>query len=473
MLWHESPPFASGGATDVIPTGKRATANQDQSRDAMPAALLVLFYLALTCAPLALAALQGLPSRPFRDELASGMALAGLAILLVEFALSGRFRVISGRIGMDVTMRLHQLLARAASVLIFAHPFLYSGPQSLRPGLTPPGSAPLNFDWSGLWPGILAWLLLGAVMVMALGREGLYRHERWRILHGGMALIMAGFGVLHATRAGRYSGDDALALLWSGMFAVAVISLVWVYLLKPLIKARHPWTVRAVTRLADRTWELRLSPVGHTGLRYRAGHFAWISIGKSPLSLDENPFSIASAPDEGEDLRFVIKELGDFTDRLGQIAPGTRAYVDGPFGSLTLERHTKASGIALIAGGVGIAPMLSHLRQLDAQQDPRPRLLIYTNRTKDQIACGDELRDRAAKGPLRVVHSLSQPPEGWSGETGFVTAEMLRRHLEPDALSGWVFVLCGPPPMLHAVEDALLGLGVPARNILLEQLSYD
>ncbi|WP_421905536.1 ferric reductase-like transmembrane domain-containing protein [Mameliella sp.] len=439
----------------------------------MPAALLALLYLALTCAPLALAALQGLPPRPLRDELATGVALTGLAILLVEFALSGRFRVVSGRIGMDVTMRLHQLLARAASVLILLHPFLYSGPQSLRPGLTPPGAVPLNFDWSGLWPGIVAWLLLGAVMVMALGRDGLYRHETWRALHGIMALVMAGLGVLHATRAGRYSSDPVLWGFWWVLFAIAVLSLVWVYAIKPLMKARRPWRVSSVTRLADRTWELCLDPEGHTGLRYLPGHFAWISIGKPAVSLDENPFSIASAPAEGSRLRFVIKELGDFTNRLGELTPGTRAWVDAPFGSLTLQRHGKAGGVAMIAGGVGIAPMLSHLRQLDADDDPRPRVLFYANRIEEQIACRKELDARSHSGPLRVIHVLSDPPAGWTGETGFVTPDVLTRHLDAEALTRWVFVLCGPPPMLHAVEDALLGLGVPAHNILLEQFSYD
>lgn len=439
----------------------------------MPAILLGLLYLGLTCAPLGLAALQDQPQRHWRDELASGVALAGLAIIMVEFALSGRFRVISGRIGMDVTMRLHQLLARAATVMILLHPYLYSGVQSLGGGLTPPDAAPLNFDWAGLWPGIVAWLLLGALMVMALGRVGLYRHEHWRAMHGIMALAVAGLGVLHATRAGLYSADPALAALWWALLSVAVFSLVWVYMIKPATKARHPWVVSDVSPLADRTWELRLTPEGHGGLRYLPGHFAWISIGKPAVSLNENPFSIASAPAQGADLRFVIKELGDFTNTLGQVTPGTRAYVDAPFGSLTLKRHGDAAGVAMIAGGVGIAPMLSHLRQLDADDDPRPRLLVYANRAEDQIVCGDELTERAANGPLRVCRVLSEPPKGWAGETGFVTGGMIQRLVGKAALQTWVFVLCGPPPMLHAVESSLLDLGVPPRNILLEQFSYD
>ena len=142
----------------------------------MPAAVLFLFYILLVCTPLVLATVQGQPPRGVWDELAAGAGMAGLAILLVEFVLSGRFRSISGNIGMDVTMRLHQLLARSAAVLIVLHPFLYRGQQSLDPRQLPPGSGALDFGFDGLWPGIIAWLLLGALMVMG-GSAGLTNIE--------------------------------------------------------------------------------------------------------------------------------------------------------------------------------------------------------------------------------------------------------------------------------------------------------
>jgi hypothetical protein len=66
---------------------------------------LIVAYVGLALASLALAYAQGKPPRPIWDELSSGVALAAFSILLVEFVLSGRFHSISKRIGMDVTMR--------------------------------------------------------------------------------------------------------------------------------------------------------------------------------------------------------------------------------------------------------------------------------------------------------------------------------------------------------------------------------
>ncbi|MCB1811792.1 MAG: hypothetical protein KDK04_08765 [Candidatus Competibacteraceae bacterium] len=86
--------------------------------------LLLLLYLIIALLPLLLAYLQGLPPRPFADELSSALAMVGFAMLLLEFVLSGRFKIVSGRIGMDLTMRFHQLIARSLAVFILVHPFL-------------------------------------------------------------------------------------------------------------------------------------------------------------------------------------------------------------------------------------------------------------------------------------------------------------------------------------------------------------
>ena len=100
-------------------------------------------------------------------------------------------------------------------------------------------------------------------------------------------------------------------------------------------------------------WELKLSPRGHSGLDYSAGQFAWINVGRSPFLLTENPFSISSAPGDGPQISFLIKELGDFTNGVGSIKPGTKTYLDGPHGTLTLGGR-RATGFGLILRRVSL-----------------------------------------------------------------------------------------------------------------------
>ena len=100
---------------------------------------LISIYLLVVLCPLGASALMGGPSRSAWDEVASGAGMLAFAMILLEFVLSGRFNSISGGIGLDVTMRIHQLMARTALVLALVHPFLYktfSNPVSSQSPLT-------------------------------------------------------------------------------------------------------------------------------------------------------------------------------------------------------------------------------------------------------------------------------------------------------------------------------------------------
>ena len=66
-----------------------------------------------------------------------------------------------------------------------------------------------------------------------------------------------------------------------------------------------------------------------------------------------------------------FKEFGDFTRRIKEVRSGQKVYLDGPFGALSADRHPRAEGFVFIAGGIGITPMMSHLRTLAAVADLR------------------------------------------------------------------------------------------------------
>jgi predicted ferric reductase len=207
-------------------------------------------------------------------------------------------------------------------------------------------------------------------------------------------------------------------------------------------------------------------------MQYKAGQFTWLNVGHGPFSLHENPFSLSSAPVSGPQVQFVIKELGDFTRTVGAIKQGTRAYLDGPYGNLVTAGRAEP-GIALIAGGVGIAPLLGILRQLRHDRDRRPTTLVYGNRVQEQILYREELEELARDHGTKTVHVLSEPLAGWGGRTGQIDAELIRAVFDDPQTRQWLFVLCGPPVMMEIVEDTLIGLGVPAGQILSERFSYD
>lgn len=435
--------------------------------------LLILFYVAVVLLPLVLATTSGRPPRSLLNELASGAGLLAFSIILVEFVLSGRFRFVSGRIGMDVTMRFHQLLARSALVLAIVHPFLYRGLFDYQRPWDVTRQLTLTTDIGALSTGLLAWVLLAAFVLLSIARDQLpYKYETWRLMHGLGALLIAGFALHHALYAGRYSQDPVLAGLWIVLFGIAAASLFYVYVVRPLIQHKRAWRVTSVRPLALKTWELTLEPENHPGLKFEAGQFAWLNVGHSPFSLYENPFSISSAPGAGNQLQFMIKELGDFTRGIGRIKTGTKAHIDGPHGNLTLAGSDQP-GVALIAGGVGLAPLLGILRQLHLERDSRPTTLVYGNRVEEQIAYRDELETLAEEHGTRIVHVLSEPPDGWTGPTGMIDSDLIEATFNAPEMKSWLYVVCGPPAMMESVENTLIAAGVPPHLIRLERFDYD
>jgi predicted ferric reductase len=357
---------------------------------------------------------------------------------------------------MDATMRLHQRAARPMAVVLLLHPFLHATVE------VPVGTAALT--------GILAWPLLALLIVTAIGRDRLpWRYETWRVSHGLGALLVAGLATLHAVLAPS-GAHPALAWVWGGLFCFAAASLGSVYLLRPILRARRPWRVVSVTPAAERTWTVTIAAKGHSGLRFAAGQFVWLVLDRGPASLREHPFSIASAPSDPATLSFLIAEAGDFTDTIGQLRPGARAYVDGPHGALTPLAST-APGFVLIAGGTGIAPILSVLREAALRGERRPIRLIVGAWREQRLAARAELAALAQQLDLSIVEVLSDPPPGWGGEVGVLDAALLARQCDASR-TGHLHVLCGPPGMLTAATAALAALGVRRGDIMAESFRY-
>jgi predicted ferric reductase len=227
---------------------------------------------------------------------------------------------------------------------------------------------------------------------------------------------------------------------------------------------RTPYRVSEVRKERGRAWTLTLLPEGHRGLRFSPGQFVWISLGVSPYRFGEHPFSLCAPQAPDGRLRVTIKELGDFTRTIGRTRVGQAAFVDGPHGVFSMDLTPDAPGLVFIAGGVGIAPIMAMMRALRERCDPRPLVLFDANRVWDHVLFREELERDMAPLRLEIVHVLSEPPEDWSGERGFISRDILARHLSEDSHRHEYFV-CGPTPMIRIAERALSDLGIPLARI--------
>jgi 3-phenylpropionate/trans-cinnamate dioxygenase ferredoxin reductase subunit len=432
-------------------------------------ALWVGLYLFLSLLPILLVSVGPKPpGRDFLTELSVGLAFMALAMMCLQFAITARFQWLKEPFGSDIVYGFHRAISLVAVLFVVLHPLLLA----LTP-VRPKVLIRLDFINHPLYPrwGFYAALALAALVTTSLWRSRLgISYETWRRAHAIFAVGLVIMGVFHVAVENHYFGMPLKVGLWISYTMLWTGVIVWVRLFKPWRELHRPFVVESVREELGNARTLTLAPSGHQGFRFAPGQFAWLTLFTSPFSDREHPFSFSSSAEATPRLEFTIKELGDFTQRIKEVKPGDRAYVDGPFGAITADRHPYATGFVFVAGGIGITPMMSHLRTFADRGERRPLVLIYANNKWEDITFRDEIESLAPKLILNVVHVLTKPPEGWQGERGYVTEDLLRRHA-PSPNKGYEYLICGPTPMMKAVENALSRIGVHAGDIHAERFN--
>ena len=168
-----------------------------------------------------------------------------------------------------------------------------------------------------------------------------------------------------------------------------------------------------------------------------------------------------------------IKNLGPFTQRIQSLKAGERVYVDGPYGSFNLDRHPEAERLVMIPGGIGVTPIMSMLRTMADRGDKRPILLFYCNREWETVTFKEEIKELEQKLDMKTIYTIEKPPENWDGESGFLNRDIFNSHTPADWISAGTGVfLCGPAPMMNAVERELLAVGYTHQEIHSEKYSF-
>jgi len=425
-------------------------------------------YLFFVLAPLfALLTGQLPPARGFWTEFAAAIGYSGLAMMGLQFGLTARFRFVTEPWGEDVIYHFHRqisliavgLVAAHALIMLVARPDLFVVPRSLG-----------DIPWGAVFAFIALFALI-ALVVTALWRVELgVRYELWHAGHITFALVAVAGGLLHMVGWAFYLADPWKRALWIALTIFWIGLLVYVRIVKPLFMLRRPYRVAEVRKERGDTTTLVMEPLGHAGFRFTPGQFGWLTLWSSPFKITAHPFSFSgSAEAPGGRVEMTIRNLGDFTAAIPTVTVGQRVHLDGPYGAFTIGHP--ADMHVLIAGGVGVTPMMSMIRTLADRGDPRPVTLLYGSKDWDSITFREELEALKSRLDLTIIHVLTNPPEGWRGERGRIDADVFRRHLPPPHADHEYFI-CGPGVMMDAIEQALGELRVPMSKYHSERYSF-
>jgi ferredoxin-NADP reductase len=232
---------------------------------------------------------------------------------------------------------------------------------------------------------------------------------------------------------------------------------------------RLTWLATGVVDVAQETPRVRtlvLDADGWTG--HRAGQHVDVRLTAEGGYQAERSYSIASAPDQP--LAITVEELedGEVSPYLvGEVRPGDRFEIRGPIGGYFVWDGDGDEPVLLVAGGSGVVPLMSMIRQRAAVGSRTPTRLLYSSRTWDDVIYRAELDD-PAEG-LEVFHTLtrSQPP-GWTGYARRIDPELIGEVAWPAAENPRVFI-CGSTRFVDTAADSLVALGYAPQSIRTER----
>ncbi|MFG1605206.1 ferric reductase-like transmembrane domain-containing protein [Actinoplanes sp. NPDC049265] len=410
------------------------------------------------------------------DAVSAVGRLAGLwasDLLLLQVLLMARIPAAERAFGQDRLARWHRWAGFSSFWLMVAHIVVIT----LGYAAADHANAVAElWDLIRTYPGMLLATAATAALVMVVvtsvraARRRL-RYESWHLMHL-YAYLGVGLALPHQLWTGTdFVGSTAATVYWWTLYGVAAGAVLAYRIGLPVWRnLRHRLVVDRVVPEGPGLTSVYLSGRHLDRLPARAGQFFQWRFLDGPGWSRAHPYSLSATP-HGHMLRITVKDLGDGSARVAGLRPGTRALIEGPYGTLTAHHHT-GGPVVLLACGIGVTPLLSLLGELSYR--PGQATLIYRARNQAELAFGDELDWFAAHRGVRVVHLLG----GRAGHPSWLPAQYAHlgeaaalRQMAPDIAGAQVYV-CGPDEWAHAARAAAHEAGVPAGRVHTELFSW-
>ena len=206
------------------------------------------------------------------------------------------------------------------------------------------------------------------------------------------------------------------------------------------------------------------------GFSFKPGQAVDVILNDADAQSMVHAFSIVSAPFEGNLTIATRMRDSDYKRILKALTIGSPIQIEGPFGSLILHKDQERPAV-FIAGGIGITPFISILRQATQDQLQQRLILLYSNRRPEDAAFLTELQQLEKRNDnFRLVATMMQMDQStqiWTGETCLIGEDLLRRVT--GELVRPIYYLAGPSMMVESMRDTLNAIGLDDENIRSEE----
>lgn len=391
-------------------------------------------------------------------------ALTGSYFAIVGIFFVARIPAVERGVGHDRLVAWHRKLGPWSLYLILLHVLFivlsFAG-QDHIPLYKEMWTFLQTFPW--MWPALAGFILkmLAGVTSYRKARAKM-SYETWWIIHIYTYVAIAA-SFMHQVLNGQMFVNHPLnRLYWTALYVLMAAAVVIYRFGIPLVRSlRHNLVVEKVVVEAPGLISVIMRGRNLKGLSAEGGQFfGWRFLTRGHF-LMSHPYSLSAAPTDNH-LRITIKDLGDHSRATRHIKPGTRVFVEGPYGAFTAGRATQPH-LVMIGGGVGITPIRALMDEFKngVQMD-----VFYRVSKKEELILKDELDylEAQSNGMIRVHYLVGSRREFP------MDAEFLKSYAPRIADSD--IYICGPEALVETVRKAAEDLGVPKNRFHDEDFAF-
>ncbi len=391
-------------------------------------------------------------------------ALIGTFFAIVGIFLVSRIPWVERGVGHDRLVTWHRKLGPWSLYLVGAHVLFivlsFAGQDNVM--LAVELWRMLNsFEW--MWPALAGFVLMVMAGVTSYKKaRAKMSYETWWIIHIYTYVAIAA-SFMHQILNGQMFVNHPLnRFYWTTLYVLMAASIIVYRFGIPIVRSlRHNLVVEKVVIEGPGIISIIMKGRKLHKLAAEGGQFfSWRFLTRGH-ALMSHPYSLSAAPTENH-LRITVKDLGDHSRSVAYLKPGTRVFVEGPYGAFTAGRAT-TKHIVLIGGGVGITPVRALLDEFKngVQID-----LIYRVSREEEVVLREELDylQENSGGTIRVHYLVGSRREHP------MDAKSLEK-LVPRIADSDIYI-CGPGPLVETVKAAVADLGVPKNRFHDEAFAF-
>ncbi len=390
-------------------------------------------------------------------------ALAGAYLALLGLLLVSRITWIERAVGHDRLVSWHRKSAPYSLFLILIHVLLvslgYAANDKVRVGVEM-WRLVLTYPW--MLPAFVGFLAFMAAGVSSYKRvRSRMKYETWWTIHLYTYIAIA-LSFMHQVLTGvMFIGHPLNRAYWTGLYIFVGVTIVMWRIVIPAYKSiRFRLRVAHVDIEAPGIISIYVRGRNLSKLKAEGGQFFnWRFLDKERW-YESHPFSLSAAPTD-EYLRFTVKDLGDHSRSLVSVQPGTRVFIEGPYGTFTKHQAHQQRPLVLIGGGVGITPIRALLEELGGNREIS---IIYRASSEEDLIFLDEITELARRKGARL---LILPG---SRKLYPLDAEHLER-IVPNIRSAEIYI-CGPTSLTDVIRASAAELGMPKSRVHSEIFEY-